>query len=180
IVFTSSSSVDERESSELLTWSPDSVSGAPRSPRSETRVSVALRMSSAADLSPSVERFDVSENCDDTSCREVVQSVIAVQKPLAHSSVGLTSLELSLPPQPAARPATATTSTAIHVRRIRLNLASRGPDRDYGEERCDRPGGKLARSAWQVGRVGCDDAHRRPRAAERRTHEECRPSRVAR
>ena len=56
------SSVVESESSADRISSPDSVSGAPSPRRSSTSCSVALLTSSAADWSPSCERFDVSEN----------------------------------------------------------------------------------------------------------------------
>src|SRR6476659_9583005 len=175
----SASSVVDNVSSALFTSWPESVSGAPRALSESTSCCVEVRASSAADASPSCERFDVSVNCCVMLCRSSVQVVTALQKPLAQDAVGSAVVSSSLPPpQSAATPASATTSSAaVHVRRIGGNLA--GPRCDEGKDRHGDPCDEFAEAVARRGRlVRPHHPERRTRTEQRRTNEEPRSSPV--
>jgi len=82
------STVFDSSSIEVLTSSPDSVSGAPSALRSSTSVSVELLTSFAASLSASDVSDDGLLNWSLMPVSESVQVVMEVQRPSAHSSVG--------------------------------------------------------------------------------------------
>ena len=116
IVAASLSTVLASSSTESFAAWPDGVSGVPSPFRSSTSVLVEVLTSFAALSSPSCDRDDGSVNCSVTLWIESVQVVTAVQKPLAHSSVGEADDYSSLlPPQPATTSASAAMKVTMIV-----------------------------------------------------------------